>query len=383
MTIQKRGAPRAQNAAFLTALLLLMGCFTSPVAKDGSEGEEPLEEGPCQLNRSFLFDAGVGRDGISALTDPEFHPADDPRLTRFLGTVDRVVAFVVDDIPYAVPLNILWYHEIANVSLPHSGGTLDLAISYCPLTGSGLVFDRAVVDGAEFGVSGLLYYNNLVMYDRRTQDSLWPQMMGEAGCGPASKTPLPPHTSIEMTWLGWKTLHPDTRVLGYVGVGNAYQQYPYGNYEQQAWFSFPMPNLDPRWHPKERVLGVRDSDGGAIAFPFGALDAWGEWAAIPFAVGNARTPAVLFWDRTFRSAMAFRPELNGEALTFTASLHGIVDVETGSIWTVEGRAVSGPLQGARLDPAGDAMVAYWGAWQAFFPHTDVWGPPGKPGVSER
>ena len=66
-----------------------------------------------------------------------------------------MVGFLVDGAAFAVPHNILWYHEVANLSLPDAGGQIDLAVTYCPLTGSALVFDRAVVGGAEFGVSGL------------------------------------------------------------------------------------------------------------------------------------------------------------------------------------------------------------------------------------
>lgn len=382
MTTFQCGVPLLRTAAPLLVLLLAAGCDRDPVAQDSGGEDTPLEAGACQLDLDYLFDSGVGRDGIRALSDPEFLLADHPGLTRFLGTVYRVLGFVVDDIPYAVPHNILWYHEIANVTLPDAGGALNLVVSYCPLTGSGMIFDRAAVDGAEFGVSGLLYKNNLIMYDRRTQDSLWPQMLAEARCGPERSTRLPLYPSIEMTWQGWRTLHPDTRVLGYVGSNGAYERYPYGNYEQEARFSFPMPEIDPRWPPKERVLGVREDDGGATAFPFGSLETQGAWAAIPFAIGVAQSPAVLFWDSAFRSAMAYRREVGEGTLTFTTNADGIVDVETGSRWTVEGHAVSGPLAGTRLVPVSDVFVAYWGAWYAFFPHTRVWGPAGKPGRSE-
>jgi hypothetical protein len=110
------------------------------------------------------------------------------------------------------------------------------------------------------------------------------------------------------------------------------------------------------------------------------LEALGARAAIPFATGPDRTPAVLFWNGEFQAAMAYLPTLNGEPLTFEAGLDGIVDRETGSRWRVDGRAQSGPLAGARLEPVRNALVAYWWAWNAFFPETTVWGP-GKPGSS--
>ena len=82
--------------------------------------------------------------------------------------------------PYAVPLNVLRYHEIVNATFETDGGLLDLAVTHCPLTGSSMVFDRAAAGGAEFGVSGILYQSNLVMYDRNTSESLWPQMVAGA-----------------------------------------------------------------------------------------------------------------------------------------------------------------------------------------------------------
>ena len=76
-----------------------------------------------------------------------------------------------------------------------------------------------------------------------------------------------------MTWAGWRSLYPQTRVLGSpVGDRGPYDGYPYGDYEAlNTGFSFPMPQLDTRRPLKERVLGVLAADGGAMAFPFGVI----------------------------------------------------------------------------------------------------------------
>jgi len=95
------------------------------------------------------------------------------------------VGVVVGDEAMAIPHNIFWHHEIVNLNT--SGE--QLTVSYCPLTGSSLAFDRGAVNGQEFGVSGLLYKNNLVMWNRTAEESLWVQMEGEAGCGPGRGTP--------------------------------------------------------------------------------------------------------------------------------------------------------------------------------------------------
>lgn len=53
----------------------------------------------------------------------------------------------------------------------------------------------------------------------------------------------------------------------------------------------------------------------------------------------------------------------------------IVDDETGSTWTIEGRAVAGPRAGRRPSgPVEEAYVAFWFAWAAFQPETTIWTP---------
>ena len=58
-------------------------------------------------------------------------------------------------------------------------------------------------------------------------------------------------------------------------------------------------------------------------------------------------------------------------MTLEVRSTGIYDVETGSRWSVEGRAVEGALAGETLEPVEEAYVAFWGAWAAFFPDTGL------------
>ena len=89
-----------------------------------------------------------------------------------------------------------------------------LAITYCPLTGSSLVFDRESVGGATIGVSGITFMNNLVLWNRREpNESLWPQMLAEARCGSGVGAKLAQHPFVEMEWSHWLELHPTTSVL--------------------------------------------------------------------------------------------------------------------------------------------------------------------------
>ena len=70
--------------------------------------------------------------------------------------------------------------------------------------------------------------------------------------------------------------------------------------------------------------------------------------------------------------MAYRPRLDGERLTFSESDGKLVDAETGSVWDVSGRAVSGPKAGAQLEPVAEAYIAFWFAWAVFQPDVEIW-----------
>ena len=348
---------------FLGALALLVaGCDTGFQQDDSNRPELN-----CQIPESQIIDGGVGRDGIPALTDPSLT---DPSSAGYLADSSRVIGLVVDGEPVAVPHNILWWHEIINFNFD----SIQLAVTYCPLTGSSLAFDRAAIDGGEFGVSGLLFQNNLTMFDRTNQESLWPQMNQQADCGPRLGAQLTMVPVVEMRWDGWRALHPDTRVVSNnTGFNRDYTPsgYPYGNYERidNDRLLFDMP-IDERRPPKERVLGIPASGSASIAFPFGALDAEGPKRVVEETVDG--DPVVVFWSRARRGAMAFRPVVNGQPAIFEVRDGRIVDTATESTWTVGGEAIDGPLSGTRLTPIREAYVAFWFAWAAFEEDTRLW-----------
>jgi hypothetical protein len=258
--------------------LAVLACGLLAACGDGSL--DPGNGGPtqneliCDLDSRFLADGGVGRDGIPALTDPTFLPAE-PRIdaTSYFKPTDRVIAYWSAGEWLVIPHNIMWRHEIVN--LPEA------VITYCPLTGSALAFARGSAGGVEFGVSGLLYHANLILYDRRQpNESLWPQMLAEARCGPRTGQALTRVPVFEMTWEGWIELHPDSKILALTPDmfdPALYFFNPYGlDYEDPDngdYLGMPM-GRDDRRPPKERGLGIPDGDGGGLAFPFLAMADW-------------------------------------------------------------------------------------------------------------
>lgn len=370
-----RGILSSGRRGAATAALLLAACQSD---SSTSNTEVPGDAGSqlsllCQLTTDVLFAGGV-RNEIPSLLNPALVPLSDPG-ARYLddyaqsGVVEaRVVGLVIDGTPIAIPHNILWWHEIVNIDL----GGRRLAISYCPLTGSALVFDLTDAGVQRFIISGLIFQNNLVMLDEETE-TLWAQMCSQAGIGDRQGTQLVQIPAIEMLWVAWKTRHPGTLVISSeTGFDRDYARNPYEFYVANDLLLFPLrDSVDPRRPLKERVLGIPDGGSGGIAIPFGELTGSAETTVIQTQIAGEIVQVL--WDREARAAMAFYPRTeDGGDVTLRPEGAGFVDQETGSVWNVEGQAVSGPLAGASLVAHHGAFVAYWFAWSAFHPLTRIW-----------
>jgi hypothetical protein len=357
----------------LVGALVLVGCDAGGPDRNNNNDDSGFNLNNCTIPTDRLVDGGVPRDGIPALNG---YTSDDDRLVGpdsedadYLADGDRVIGLLFGDQAVAVPHNILWRHEIINFD-DFAGRTF--AVTLCPLTGTTLAFDRSAVDGAEFGVSGLLFDNNLVMFDRRDNESLWPQMNRQANCGANVGTSLDMLPVAVMQWDHWTDIHPDTKVVSEnTGHGRNYtaRNYPYGNYNDKnnGRLLFDGTPIDDRRPPKERLLGIPEGDGG-LAIPFGELDDGSTARAVEVTVGGREV--VVFWNRDARDAMAYRPMLDGQSLSFSVNENGrFVDDQTGRTWTLDGRALDGS---ARLDPIETAYMSFWFAWAVFQPETTLW-----------
>jgi len=256
----------------LACLAVLLACDGglrgTPVDEPRDDGLDcvcTLPSGTCE---DEFVDSGVDRDGIPALRDPNLTAAEPAHLDQggYLADNSRVIGLLVAGRPLAVPHNILRHHEIANLTFKGK----NLAITYCPLTGSALAFDRSTVDGAEFVVSGLLLKNNLVMIEESANESLRSQMNREANCGPKAGASLMQWPVVDIQWGQWTALYPDTKVIA-EDTGFDFNYHPsanpYEGYERPTndHLFVPMP-IDERRPPKERVLGLPRQNGASPIF---------------------------------------------------------------------------------------------------------------------
>jgi hypothetical protein len=360
---------RSRSLAIATASLVsLLGACTDEAIVGNNrvivqdDHREP-HSGDCLVDKSLLV-SSVAPDAIPALTLPNMVSADHPD-ADYLDPDSRVLGIVVSGEARAYPHNILWWHEIVNDRI----GDRWVSVTFCPLTGSGLAFDPHI-DGTrlQLGVSGLLFANNLVLYDRVSRDVYGPQLSVQGKCQGFQGRSMPLRGVQEMAWGRWVALHPDTKVVaGDTGFDRPYRVYPYGSYDQLGNDELLVPMAADRTRPiKERILAIRGDDGSGRGYPFGELRLLGPQATVNEIFDE---PYVVFYDsEDGETAIAHSSTVNGARLFFEVAPNRLFrDTETGSLWTIGGEAVSGPLDGSQLAPMDDAYVLFWFAWRHFQP----------------
>ena len=358
--------------AALVVILLALGAVNAGaqgLRTDTTKALVPLGE---------IVPGGPPPDGIPALDRPAFvTPA---AADAWLHPQEPVLALEVAGDARAYPLQVLVWHEIVNDTV----GGRPVAVTYCPLCSSGLVFDRTVGGVTlDFGTSGKLYRSDLVMYDRQTH-SLWAQMEGRAIVGAQAGTRLAPLPANTLGYADWKAAHPGGRVLSRdTGHARRYGRNPYEGYDAPGARPFLFDGRpDPRRPPKERVVGLVVG-GVARAYPWPVLaargvlhDALGGEALVIFYRPGARSAlddARIDRSRAVGATAVFSRRVGGRVLTFEATADGFSDRETGSVWNLLGHALRGPLAGRRLRPV-QHVDAFWFAWAAFHPATGVHAP---------
>ncbi len=246
---------RAPVGAFgvLCLALLLSGPGLALAAPSAWQSEWPNTDfAKTSVDFDEILSGGPPKDGIPSVDDPKFESIE---ATAELPAQEPVIGLTINGESRAYPLRILTWHEIVNDVV---GGT-PVAVTYCPLCNSAIVFDRRV-DGkaTEFGTTGKLRNSDLVMYDRETE-SWWQQFMGEAIVGQRTGTKLRMIPARLESMEKFRQRHPNGLVL----VPNnprlrAYGANPYVGYDSSSRPYFPVSRMPEGIEPLARVVRVDD-----------------------------------------------------------------------------------------------------------------------------
>lgn len=245
-----------KNLIYTLFLLTFISCYT--------QGYKGFDVSNATIPKSEIKDGGPPKDGIPSIDTPEFLKPSQSTLSDS----DKILGIDYNGEAKAYPISIMNYHEVVNDKFENA----PVAVTYCPLCGSGVAFDTKV-DGKTltFGVSGLLYNSNVLLYDRETE-SLWSQLKYKAVSGPLVGQKLEVISTSNTTWGDWKDKHPESLILSKdTGYNRNYDQYPYSSYKESDRLYFPVNNTNDRYHPKEMLIGIK-LKGKAKAYPFTELE---------------------------------------------------------------------------------------------------------------
>ena len=318
------------------------------------------------IDRTKIFDGGPGKDGIPALENPDMASIGSSDLD-ILTDEDLVLVYKSGSVVKAYAHPILDWHEIINDEINGE----HIAITYCPLTGTGIGWGREInSEVTTFGVSGLLFETNLIPYDRLT-DSNWSQMYNKCVNGSLSGRQPEFFNLTQMTFGALKKAFPNAEVTtSNTGHNRRYGLYPYGSYRTNSSTLFPISNTDDRLHPKDLVRGV-EVNGKFKAYGFSETES-------KFVIKDTfeGEEVVVYGDKERGILVSFlAEEIDGTPLEFTpfgsSSSEVIFIDQLGNQWNMFGRAVQGPNAGLRMEVP-YSYIGYWLAWATFYPGIELY-----------
>lgn len=269
---------------------------------------------PCLVPRDRIVASGMPREGLHALVEPATwtlaqYDEGARQYRKLLVPDDRVIGVRLGGQARAYPLRFLVWHKVVNDTV----AGVPIAVTYNPLCDSAVVLRRTLGGRTlTFGVSGLLYDSNLLMYDRQPggeASSLWSQLLFCAIAGPAAAA----GATLEVlpisldSWGDWRRENPATTVLAPdPRMAENYASDPYTSYFGSDQLRFPVQPLpSPARFPLKTPLVALGGAGGWTAFPLPVLaspteaPAGAAWAALEAALtyGPEGSSAAVALDR--------------------------------------------------------------------------------------
>jgi len=351
-----------KNISFYIFLLMLtlMSC---------NDNSNVPNQTPTTNNDNWLIpvnevkDGGPGKDGIPSIDNPKFIDISQTN-PAFLNDSDLVIGTVNGSEAKAYPHVILDWHEVVNDKINEDF----ITINYCPLTGTAFGWEsKANGTKSSFGVSGLLYNTNLILYDRNT-DSNWSQLRLQCVNGTLISNKPILVSVVETNWGTWKKLYPNTKVLSTdTGFNRTYGNYPYGDYRtNQNFFLFTAIPSNDALPNKDRIYAILDGDKSKV-YQFSDF----ENGKVFIDEFNKKKYLIVGNENLIN---AF--ELSDELLDLDFE-YGFNNSEVffkdneGNKWSIFGKAIDGPRKNEVIKVS-RSVVSYWFAIAAFYPNPEIY-----------
>ena len=352
-----------KNTSFYLVLLYITMISCSDDNTTTSQNP-PTADNPAWLIPIIeIKDGGPGKDGIPSVDRPEFIDAIDVE-TSFLNDDDLVVGILKGDKAKAYPHVILDWHEVVNDEINNDFVT----ISYCPLTGTAFGWESTTDETkTTFGVSGLLYNTNLILYDRNT-DSNWSQLRLECVNGKLINDKPSIVSVVETNWGTWKKLYPNTKVLSTdTGFNRTYGNYPYGDYKtNHGFFLFSATPSNSALPNKERIYAIIDGDKSKV-YQFSKFKN-GNAVKETF---NGKNYLIVGNENIINAFELTDEHASLEFEYIFANSEAFFKDNEGNTWSIFGKAIDGSRKGQSLQTP-HSVVSFWFAIAAFYPDPEIY-----------
>lgn len=326
------------------------------------------------------------KDHLKPLNYPAFIKADQKAFAYYPH--EPVISVVINGEARAYPLSVLTLFELCNDTV----GGEPIMVTFCPMCNAAMVFNRKVESEGEtqileFGISGILLHNDMIMYDTKTE-SWWQQLMGEAIAGKHTGAELKMMRAMVISVKDYLDRYPDGKIL-HPGIVPAelsdHRPFYHLDHDPQHLTSeFHIPeSVDHRLPPLERVIDIHTDDHTKI-YPYTEISKQQvineEFDGLPFVIFyHSETVSVMDEDdlkssRKTGSATAFRSDVDGKRLTFYKDGMYFRDQQTKSQWDITGYCREGALKGKQLWllPHSNHFAF---AYLAFFPESEIYRAP--------
>jgi hypothetical protein len=271
-----------------------------------------------------------------------------------------VIGVIIGNSAKAYPIQLIGYHHQVRDTL----GQTPIMVTYCTVCRTGRVYSPLVHGRPEeFRLVGMDHFN--AMFEDQTTKSWWQQATGVAVAGPRKGERLAELSSAQYTLGEWLRLHRGSAVMQPDPADSDHYANLAG-YDDGTILGTLEHRDSVSWQAKSWVVGVV-AGNSAKAYDWTWLD---THRVVDDMIG---TVPVLIYRSDSVNFHSFNRMVSGQTLYFEFAKRellsdNLVDSATRSVWTPNGRCISGALKGQQLQFL-PSYQEFWHSWSHFHPTT--------------